>query len=227
VARHLQNRLLMTEDNSTAIPGTRAPGVVRATSPRVRQGKDVNILLAVVGIAAVAVAGVSVGEHRSARTQRSSEKTNGTPPPAAPLAVLAVSPNGSSPAPDPGTVATRPPDSKALRDDEIGRLQASGELAGSWTDDARTAFGTWRQTSSAATAGAFSDVKCYVAGCTLTMTFADRGSFLNAANDFQNSAPFRAWSGGKFRSAPLTTSSGSIEGTWILYAREAEGTTTN
>lgn len=120
-----------------------------------------------------------------------------------------------------GTLPSRPTDAVSERDQMLQQLQASGTDNSAWTTDARAVFTKWQSTSSAAINATIGDVVCFAKGCVTTMLFADRTSFKETSHDFQDSAAFRAWTGPKFRSAPIPQGSGLFEVTWVLSRADA------
>jgi hypothetical protein len=99
----------------------------------------------------------------------------------------------------------------------LDRLHATGAIKGAAAAEVAAVFDAWRGTSSLSSKVQFSPPTCYVGGCETRATYSDLTAFYNVNEEFQQTKSFRSWKGGRFRSGPIQSPSGTVIATWVFY----------
>ena len=116
----------------------------------------------------------------------------------------------------------------AERTRHVDRLEGSGPAPDDFLSLGRNVENEWSDVIAKSKTGVtFSPVRCYRAGCYLTMAHTKQEALDNLTSRFTESKSFHEWPGGKFRSAPIATGSRGTEVTWVFFAPENEPPSTS
>jgi hypothetical protein len=148
------------------------------------------------------------------------DNDHGIPPrPVRPL----YGPDERWPAVDQAEVAATPPDVQAVAAEadlerQIIGLEQPGAGGAEWLPLLQKMSGRWRaQAVEHGTSVRLSTWSCFKGGCTFRYAQAPGGAEPFSAI-VGRSAEFLEWTGGKFESAPIISTDGHQEATWIFYA---------
>ena len=108
-------------------------------------------------------------------------------------------------------------DAKVEVAEVMARLQASGPSTGQFDAKVTSVFDTLKHDLPADSKVQFGAPQCFADGCSVVARYPDAGTYLDVALAYERSKAFSMWTGPKFRSGPITTSSGQIEATWALF----------
>src|SRR5688572_23024224 len=115
----------------------------------------------------------------------------------------------------------------AERDRHVNRLESSGPSPNDFLSLGRNVENEWSAVvASSKTGVTLSPVRCYRAGCYLTLAHTKRETLDNLTSRFTESKSFHEWPGGKYRSGPIATGSRGTEVTWVFFGPENELTET-
>lgn len=209
-------------------------------SPVIKVRPAMNRLFVVVAVASIGV-GVTIGfVARGARSTpaEAADRSAWAVARQAELAKLAVvaqaarSSTGQPPSTVEGELPAPPPPpssdsleapatARSERDAHLARLQESGTSPAEFVAAMPALENEWAALARAAHIDVGTTPwRCYRAGCYSTFTFKDANAVEDLGARLADSKGLRAWPGGKFRSGPISTPTGT-EITWVFFAPES------